>query len=154
MGKLHLIKAEIDADPLTRGYAGMTNQQVADDLNTAYRSVDVDSITPELLISNIKAHTHWPDINDTLTGDDLIKSLARMIRELAYLMILHSLTNIPINAQWVQAYLNGNSGIFQTPAQQATDDAIDALKSGMITRAQELNLGKVEEGDVAGARAL
>ena len=33
------IKAEIDADPLGRGYAGMTDQQVADDLNTAYREL-------------------------------------------------------------------------------------------------------------------
>lgn len=31
------IKAEIDADSLGRGYSGMSDQQVFDDLNTAYR---------------------------------------------------------------------------------------------------------------------
>lgn len=33
-----ILKSEIQADPLTRGYAGMTDQQVADSLNTVDRT--------------------------------------------------------------------------------------------------------------------
>lgn len=33
-----ILKTEILTDPLTRGYSGMSDQQVADDLNTAYRT--------------------------------------------------------------------------------------------------------------------
>ena len=32
-----IIKSEIDTDPLVRGYSGMTDAQVADDMNTLYR---------------------------------------------------------------------------------------------------------------------
>ena len=37
------IKAEIDTDPLTRGYSGMNDQAVADDLNTVYRDGVADA---------------------------------------------------------------------------------------------------------------
>ena len=36
--KFDAIKAELDTDPLTRGYSGMTDEQAAADLNTEYRS--------------------------------------------------------------------------------------------------------------------
>jgi hypothetical protein len=39
------LKNEIDTDPLTRGYSGMTDQQVADDMNTVYRTRNRDSMT-------------------------------------------------------------------------------------------------------------
>lgn len=32
------LKNEIDSDPLARGYAAMTDQEIADDLNTVYRT--------------------------------------------------------------------------------------------------------------------
>ena len=32
------LKAEIEGDPLTRGYAAMTDQEIADDMNTVYRT--------------------------------------------------------------------------------------------------------------------
>lgn len=38
MSYMSELKQEIDADPLSRGYSGMTAQQIADDLNTKYRS--------------------------------------------------------------------------------------------------------------------
>jgi len=43
MADFNGIKAEIDADPLTRGYAGMTDVQVADDMNTVYRDGTADA---------------------------------------------------------------------------------------------------------------
>jgi hypothetical protein len=32
-----IIKTEIDIDPLTRGYSGMSDREIADDMNTKYR---------------------------------------------------------------------------------------------------------------------
>ncbi len=39
------LATEISADPLGRGYAAMTDQQVVDDLNTLYRTRDRASMT-------------------------------------------------------------------------------------------------------------
>ena len=39
------LKIELTADPLTRGYAGMTDQQAADSLNTVDRTVNLSSIS-------------------------------------------------------------------------------------------------------------
>ena len=45
MNRIDIIKDEIDNDPLTRGYAGMTDEEVADDMNTEYRSRNLTSMT-------------------------------------------------------------------------------------------------------------
>lgn len=42
-----VLKNEIDTDPLARGYAGMTDSEVATDLNTEYRTFNRTSITGE-----------------------------------------------------------------------------------------------------------
>ena len=39
MADLVALKIELDADPLVRGYSGMTDQQAADSLNTVNRSI-------------------------------------------------------------------------------------------------------------------
>jgi len=39
------LKTELTTDPLGRGYAGMTDQEAADDLNTTYRTRDRTSMT-------------------------------------------------------------------------------------------------------------
>ena len=38
MSYMSELREEIQNDPLSRGYAGMTDQQIADDLNSKYRS--------------------------------------------------------------------------------------------------------------------
>ena len=40
-----LLKSEMDTDPLVRGYASMTDQQVADSLNTVDRQVNIETLS-------------------------------------------------------------------------------------------------------------
>ena len=42
--QLEILKNEIDTDPLTRSYSGMTDTQMADDLNTAYRERNLNRL--------------------------------------------------------------------------------------------------------------
>jgi hypothetical protein len=42
--QLQILKDEIINDPLTRGYSGMSDQQIADDLNTQYRERNLDRL--------------------------------------------------------------------------------------------------------------
>ena len=46
-----ILKDEIDNDPLGRGYAGMSDQEVTDDMLTEYRSVSVGSIPSEDIVA-------------------------------------------------------------------------------------------------------
>lgn len=52
------LKAEIDGDPLTRGYSGMTDQQIADDLNTVYRQRNRSAMTGKEVKDRIDT-TEW-----------------------------------------------------------------------------------------------
>lgn len=45
MGQIQILKTEIDNDPLTRGYAGMTDREVAVSLNLKTRSKSVTRMT-------------------------------------------------------------------------------------------------------------
>jgi len=45
------LKDEIDNDPLGRGYSAMTDQEVADDLNTAYRTRNVQSFSGDFMFT-------------------------------------------------------------------------------------------------------
>ena len=60
------LKAEIDTDAEGRGYAGMTDAQVATDLNTARIQYDV----PSMSASEIFSHVDGAEYN-ALTGDTL-----------------------------------------------------------------------------------
>jgi len=48
---LEKLKDEIANDPLGRGYSGMSDQAVADDLNTAYRTREVSSFSGDFMFS-------------------------------------------------------------------------------------------------------
>lgn len=43
--QLQILKAEITDDPLSRGYSGMNNHEIASDLNTQYRERNLNLIT-------------------------------------------------------------------------------------------------------------
>lgn len=47
------LKVELVSDPLGRGYAGMSDQEAADDLNTAYRQVQDERIDPATVYNNV-----------------------------------------------------------------------------------------------------
>lgn len=40
-----VLRTEIDTDPLGRGYSGMTDQEIADDINTIYRTRENNILT-------------------------------------------------------------------------------------------------------------
>lgn len=52
------LKSEITNDPLTRGYSGMTDQQLADDLNTVYRTRNRSAMTGKEVKDRIDT-TEW-----------------------------------------------------------------------------------------------
>jgi len=59
-----IIKNELISDPLSRGYSSMTDQEVADDLNTVYRTRNVLSFTGNKLIAATNS-TEYIALSDT-----------------------------------------------------------------------------------------
>lgn len=43
--EMEILKAEISGDPLARGYSGMSDLEVADDLNTVYRTITMEYVS-------------------------------------------------------------------------------------------------------------
>lgn len=58
------LKTELETDPLVRGYSGMTDQQIADDMNTVYRTGTVTELSASQLFEAIE-DSDW----DTRTAD-------------------------------------------------------------------------------------
>ena len=59
------LKTEITDDPESRGYAAMTDQQVADDLNTAYRSRPRESMSGDEVFISVASRADWDALTDT-----------------------------------------------------------------------------------------
>lgn len=60
---LQVLKDELTADPLGRGYSGMTDAEAADDLNTAYRESTMGSFNNG--VAMMYRHTDEADENIT-----------------------------------------------------------------------------------------
>jgi len=57
------LKSEVLTDPLNRGYSGMSDQEIVDDLNTQYRTQNLTTISSSLLISATNA-TEYTALTD------------------------------------------------------------------------------------------
>ena len=125
-----VLSNEIITDPLTRGYAGMTDQEVADDLNTIYRTRNRSSMTGKEVKDRIDT-TEW----STRTDAQKQIVLALCNRD--------DLDPFGIDAQ-----------IFQDEMAGATNTiaALNAYRVEDISRGEELGLGLVKDYDVYAAR--
>jgi len=128
------LKTEIDTDALVRGYAGMTDQQVADSLNnTIDREVNIDSLTGDEVFQSTAAAA-WT----ALTEGKKNQWLAFCGRE----------TIDPFGPANVQLVID----LFGVGSTTLTN--LQTLRKRTVSRETELGLGNVDPGDVAQARAM
>lgn len=124
---------EINADPLIRGYGGMSDQQIADDINTEYRSRNRASMTPTEVYNNV--------------DESEFTALTQAQQDEVY-KILHM--GQPLNPfgleadRFISIFGGGSNTII----------ALQALRVDSITRAAELGLGVVSVGHVEEAKAM
>lgn len=128
-----VLRTEIDTDPLGRGYSGMTNQEIADDLNIIYRERNRERMPPTEILNTVVI-SEWA----ALSADE-----QRSIWD-----ILHMGGDInPF----------GNEATMFISVFGAGSDTITALADARkddISRAVEIGLGVVRESDVDRAQAL
>jgi hypothetical protein len=133
MSNIQTIKTEIDGDPLTRGYAGMTDEAVAIDMNTVYRTRNLSSISGDQIFAATDG-TEFSGLTDhkqaiwvAFCGRSEIDPFGG--------------SNVAL-VQWV---FGGGS---------TTISNLSALRTENVSRGQELGVGTVRPGDVAQARLL
>jgi len=126
-----ILAAELSNDPLTRGYAGMTSQQAADDLNTAYRDHNRDAMSGDEIFS--------------VTDKAQFAALASS-KQLLWLTFTR---NDSINP-FASANVDFTQWIFGSGT--STLVALASARKEKISRATELQLGFVRAGDVEYAR--
>ena len=133
MANIQTLKAELDADPLTRGYAGFSDEQVADDINTVYREVNLSSLSGDEVFAATDGGEfggltdHKQAIWLAFCGRDSIDPFGT--------------SNVAL-VQWVFG------------AGSDTNTALGDLRKRDASRAEELGIGQVRTGDVIQARSL
>lgn len=132
-----IIRAEIDADPLGRGYAGFTHAQVATDLNKLYRTRQFEFMSGDQIAQAIDA-TEFAGLSDL-----------QKVALLAYLGGGRDSGIRPGSGNFITRLL---TNIFGSGSTTLANFAGVKLES--ITRATELGLSNVTPGLVKEARAL
>lgn len=170
-----VLKTELTTDPLTRGYSTMSDIQAANDLNTVYRDIDEGGI--EGMVRYLATHK-----NRTNTGTDTVGSamLGRLYHVADSAIGANpfgaspalTVTNAMKHAARSFIELFNNSTLSTVDFQNTEIDlfytactdagvwkaadvtALKALSQSKQSRATELGIGYVREGDVAQARAM
>jgi hypothetical protein len=147
------LKAELDADPLGRGYAGMTDEQATDDLNTVYRDVNypvlIDSINQA-----IRDNGKWTQFREAAELQQTPGMYNNQsMRE--FMDIFTTFTSLP-NVDLKAPYLDGLLADMVTEGSmgQGAATAISNFGIQSVSRGTELELGNVRTGDVEHARTL
>ena len=124
------LKAELTDDPLVRGYAGMSDEEAAADLNTEYRTRNKDTMTGSEILQAIDQ------------TEFLAKTEAQQQR-VWDLLHLGTLNPFGVESDLFVGIFGGGS---------ATITALAAARVGVISRATELGLRYVRAGYVQRAR--
>lgn len=131
--RLEVIRGELDADPLTRGYSGMGDQAAADDLNTVYRTRVRDRVAT------------WEVLEATVPSEYSALTAGEKTRYQTFI----SAGVIDPSGPNIRA---GFAEMFGTGT--VTRANLLVLQDEDISRGEELEVGAVSEGDVTRARAL
>lgn len=107
---------EVTADPLGRGYAGMTDQQLLDSLNALDRTRNVTDLSAEIVYDAID-HTEWNALTDA--------------QRTRIMELLHMPDGVNL---WGRA-LDEFKSIFGTGS--ATAASLNALRTVPISRSEE-----------------
>jgi len=136
MADIDALSQELTNDPLGRGYSGMTDQQAADDLNTAYRAYTVAVSSRALLV--------WAGDNGRLKKigaartNDQVPVGVQNVCEVAIRLIERDKASYDLSDSRHTDMLAAlvNAGVIA----QSDADALNALGERSHSRAEELNL--------------
>lgn len=145
--KLATLKEEVETDPLNRGYVSMTNLEIAESLREVR---DRPGPVPARdVLKHALATDFWVKVDSDAKGNNpkIVSRKAAMLLERIELLEFIDMDD-PVS-QGLLTLLVSNNVVTQAEA-----DAFEALKNNRRTRAEELEFGRVLEGDIVRAKEL
>ena len=128
---LDALKAEIDSDPLARGYSGMDDAAVAASLNTVDRQRNKTSVSGSDVFAQIDA-------------TEFNAKTADQKRDVLQLCAIDSLDPFGVGADIIQDIFGAST----------TVTTLQAFRVESISRGEEIGIGAVAPGHVEEARRL
>ncbi len=171
---IEILKTEIDIDPLVRGYAAMTDLEVANDMNLINRDADggvtgmLEYVVENMYRTNESGDTTKTSIlgrlvtvSESAVGADPFDSghILTMVHIHAAKMFVYIMSNTNVSTlDFVNTEVDGmivslngaasNAGVWSVP----DGNALKALSQNQQSRGNELGIGKVRTGHVVEAR--
>jgi len=133
--RIQAIKDELSIDPLTRGYAGMDDQQAADSLNTVDRTVDREFMTASEIFESIEVAEYKALAAGEKSAVDKVLGLGDNIR---------IAPGTKARAFLLDAFTAGST----------TRSNLATIAQESVSRSVEIGVGPVHIGDVQHARIL
>lgn len=178
-GKIDILRTEITTDPLVRGYSGMTDLQVADDMNLLNRpdTASIEAVIKFMLMDNtyktdgddtqdrsiwqrmkeVVAMANTPSVSTANPwGSTSIGSITEIrqvkTHQLVEFFTLSAQGNLSVDLtdSNFQVYLAGAEAAGCLSAAQET--SLLALSDNLKSRGQELGIGTIRENNVTEAR--
>lgn len=140
------LRVEITTDPLSRGYASMTDEEIAISLNEENRSILRPIASTELLAWSAPGRLFKIKSAIENGASDEIKSIA----EAAYLLVTRDSTSLDLSLPDRMLFLDSlvSAGIFS--AEDRT--SLISIATQPVSRGFEVGIGFVRPGEVSQAR--
>lgn len=173
MSRIQILKDELTTDPLSRGYAAMTDQQAIDSLNALDRNAPTDKniILQYMLLERYRTNSgadtkvnylygRLQMVCDANVGDDVFGSTTNILTQdqkasaLTFIRLLGSDSGFALDLL-DSRFTNMLTDIRNAEVFGPVDkNAIQAFSQNKQSRALELGIGRVRLGDVEFARSL
>lgn len=176
MAEISVLIAELSTDPLGRGYAAMSDEEAADDLNLAYRpgsriatvqdvqaylitQINGTGVNQRSVMGLIQEFAELGTVRGVAPTVSPVNSLdaRRSACQMIWYMLRYGMpeSGFPVDdtniqAQFVAIGPDGGNGPSVLDANQLT--AIAALGTRLLSRSEELGQGMVEARDIRWAR--
>lgn len=151
MAQIQALVDEISNDPLGRGYASMSNEDVSSSLNSTKDRpgvVDMSDIKAYVLLQKIWGKCQYQAHHGTdRSAQELCFNFIGLIDSLEAVNFANSAAMAGISFQLTEMVVAG-----LVTAEQRTE--LLALGDNLQTRGQELNLGRVVAGDIDALRGV
>ena len=144
---------ELANDPLVRGYAGMTDVQATDDLNTEYRDVNYPILLDAVNYA-IRENGRWTDFSERAELQTVVGTYDNQSMK-EFMDMFSGFTSLP-EVDMQAAYMDGliDAMVAEGSMGGAVATALKAFGVRTVSRAVELELGVLRVGDIEYARSL
>ena len=150
---MSIVSDELANDPLARGYAGMTDVEATDDLNTEYRDVNYPILLDAVNYA-IRENGKWTEYSESAALQTVAGTYDNQSMK-EFMDMFTGFTSLP-EVDMQAAYMDGliDAMVAEGSMGGAVATALKAFGVRTVSRAVELELGVLRVGDIEEARRI